>query len=653
VCGIAGLWDTSGRSSGEELAAVAERMTATLEHRGPDDQGVWSDPEAGVSLGSCRLAVVDLTKEGHQPMASASGRFLVTFNGEIYNHAALRAELETIGQRFRGRSDTEVLLAAVEEWGLHGALERFNGMFAIALWDRRDRRLHLARDRLGEKPLYHAWLGRTLVFGSELKALRTHPAFVPEIDRDVLALFLRHKYVPAPRSIYRGVWKQPPGTVITLGPDGGPETTKPQAYWSLADVIERGLADRFPGTATEAAEELDGLLRDAVALRMIADVPLGAFLSGGTDSSTVVALMQAQSGQPVRTFTIGFTDPAWDESPDARRVAELLGTDHTDVVATPDEALAVIPRLPEVYDEPFADSSQIPTRLVSELARASVTVALSGDGGDEVFGGYNRYGWAPAMWRRFGWLPGPARRGLAGALTTLSPAGWDGVLRVAGPVLPRAASQRLAGEKLHKLARALRADGPDAMYGVLTSHWQDPAAVAIGASENGRSSRGGGSGFVRRMMFLDSVGYLPDDILTKLDRATMSVSLEGRVPYLDHRVVEFAWRLPMEMKVAGGTGKLILRRVLDRYVPMSLVQRPKMGFGVPIGEWLRGPLREWAQSLIEPTRLRRDGYLRPEPIRASWDDHQSGRRNRQYELWDVLMFQAWLDASRRPVEAAR
>jgi asparagine synthase (glutamine-hydrolysing) len=647
MCGVAGLWDLSGSTPADQLGALADRMTRTLRHRGPDDEGVWTDPEAGLSLGSRRLAIVDLTAEGHQPMTSASGRYVVAFNGEVYNHPDLRRQLEAGGSRFRGRSDTEVMLAVIERWGLEGALRRFNGMFALALWDRHARSLHLARDRLGEKPLYHGWIGRTFVFGSELKVLRAHPAFDAEVDRDALALFLRHKYVPAPRSIYRGVWKQPPGTVLSVRSDGNPASTNPVPYWSALDAVEAGLSNPFAGSEDEAEHELDALLRDAVGLRLIADVPLGAFLSGGVDSSTVVAMMQALTDRPVRTFTVGFADPAWDESVDARRVAEHLGTDHTEVVVSPAEAMGVIPRLAETYDEPFADSSQVPTLMVAELARRDVTVALSGDGGDEVFGGYNRYAWAPDVWRRYGWLPATARRGLAGALTAVSPAGWDRALRTAGPILPRSAKQRLAGEKLHKLARALRADGPEGMYGVLTSHWLEPSAVVVGTAVNGEPSASGVPGFARRMMYQDTVTYLPDDILVKLDRATMSVSLEGRVPFLDHRVVEFAWRLPIRMKVRGGEGKWILRRVLDRYVPRSLVERPKMGFGIPIGTWLRGPLRDWTESLLDPTRLRGEGYLRPGPVRAAWEDHLSGRRNRQYELWDVLMFQSWLDSSVR------
>ena len=645
MCGIAGLLDADAR----DLPGVLEAMTETLRHRGPDDDGLWTDPEAGIGLGSRRLAVVDLSEEGHQPMDSASGRYVLAFNGEIYNHLDLREELEGMGHRFRGRSDTEVLLEAVDRWGLRGALERSNGMFAVALWDRQTRRLSLARDRLGEKPLYYGRLGGGFGFASELKALRVHPGFRPEIDRDALALLLRHKYVPAPGSIYRGIRKLPPASVLTIDQEVRGEPA-PAAYWSAAEAAERGTFEPFRGPAAEAEEVLDELLRDAVGRRMIADVPLGAFLSGGVDSSTVVALMQARSDRPVRTFTIGFRDAAYDESADARRVAGHLGTDHTELLVTPEEAMEVIPALPEIYDEPFADSSQIPTYLVSRLAREHVTVSLSGDGGDEVFGGYNRYLWADAVWRRFGWMPAGLRRAVAGTLLSVSPRGWDSLATRLGPLLPNAARQRVPGEKVHKLARALRADGPEGLYGTLVSHWQDPASVVLGANGGGSSTRLDGAalpGLTRRMMYTDTVTYLPDDILVKLDRATMAVSLEGRVPYLDHRVVEFAWRLPLGMRARDGQGKWLLRRVLDRYVPRDLVERPKMGFGLPIGAWLRGPLRDWAESMLHPTRLRREGYLDPRPVRAAWAEHLSGRRNRQYELWDVLMFQAWLEVSSR------
>jgi asparagine synthase (glutamine-hydrolysing) len=646
MCGFAGLL---AEGQGTDMEPVVSAMTETLRHRGPDDDGVWFDASAGIGLGSRRLAIVDLSPLGHQPMSSASGRYVLAYNGEIYNHTTLRGELEGMGFRFRGRSDTEVLLAAVERWGLLGALERSNGMFAFALWDRQERRLHLARDRMGEKPLYYGFVGNTMVFASELKALRAHPSFAPEIDREALASFLRYKYVPAPRSIFRGIRKLPPGSYVSLA-QGMSILPEPIRYWSLAEVVDRGVGEATTVDGTDATEELDALLRDAVRIRMEADVPLGAFLSGGIDSSTIVALMQAQSRDPVRTFTIGFHDATYDEARHARRVAEHLGTDHTELYVTAEEAMSVIPRLPGIYDEPFADSSQIPTFLVSELARRTVTVSLSGDGGDELFGGYNRYVWAPQLWRRFGRFPPVVRRAIIGALLLVSPRGWDVLGKGLSPFLATRMKQSNQGEKLHKLALSLRSDDADGMYLSLVSHWQDPSTLVVGDGFDGRiSTDDDGPAHMQlpaRMMYLDSVTYLPDDILTKLDRATMAVSLEGRVPYLDHRVVEFAWRLPFQMKVGEAKGKRILRQVLDRYVPLELVDRPKWGFGIPLGGWLRGPLREWAESLLDQRRLRDEGFLKPEPIRAAWREHQAGRRNRQYELWDVLMFQAWLESIR-------
>jgi asparagine synthase (glutamine-hydrolysing) len=649
VCGLAGILDPRAQTSGPELEAIVSAMAGTLHHRGPDDSGTWVDPTAGIALGSQRLAVIDLTAEGHQPMVSASGRYVVAFNGEIYNFPALRTELEGKGHRFRGYSDTEVLLAATEEWGPERALERFNGMFAYALWDAGERTLLLARDRLGEKPLYCGWAGRTLIFGSELKALRVHPAFRAEIDRDAVALYLRHKYVPAPHSVYRAVSKLPPGSFLTIDREG--RASDPTVYWAVSDAASRGLSDPFQGSVEEAAEAMDALLRDAVALRMVADVPLGAFLSGGIDSSTIVALMQAQSARPVRTFTVGFHEDSYNEAREAKRVAGHLGTDHTEVYVTAEEARSVIPRLPEIYDEPFADSSQIPTFLVAELARRHVTVSLSGDGGDEVFGGYLRHFWAGTVWKRTEWMPRALRRALSAGLTSLSPDAWDSVMRIAGPLLPGTARQRNPGDKLHKLAGALGADRPYELYLALVSHWRNPASVVRGVTDGvplDREWDGATAGdFTEQMMLLDSETYLPDDILAKLDRATMAVSLEGRVPYLDHRVVELAWRLPLSMKVGDHRGKLLLRRILGRYVPLQLVERPKMGFGVPVSDWLRGPLRGWAEELLDAGRLRAEGFFNPAPIRAAWRDHLSGRLNREFELWDILMFQSWLESNER------
>ncbi len=626
-------------------------MADTLRHRGPDDAGVWSDGGGFLALGHRRLAVVDLSSEGHQPMTSGSGRYVVSFNGEVYNHRALRSELTRAGLRFRGHSDTEVLLAAVERWGLLGALPRLNGMFGFALWDRESRRLHLVRDRLGEKPLYYGSIGPAFVFGSELKALRAHRAFAGEIDREALVLYLRHNCVPAPRSIYRGVKKLPPGTVLTVAPGRG--VPVPVPYWSLREMAEQGLEHRFTGYPREAMEALDELLHQAVGMRMEADVPLGAFLSGGIDSSTVVALMQAQASRPVRTFTIGNTHAAFDEAREARAVASRLGTDHTELYVTPADAMAVVPDLPTIYDEPFADSSQIPTVLVSRLARKDVTVSLSGDGGDELFGGYNRHLWAEAIHRKVGSFPGTLRRGVARLLTLLSQETWEAVLGRVEPVLPMSARARVVGDKVYKVAEVLRADDDDGVYRALASHWKDPGTL-VGVAEPERDGEmpavpPGLEGLTERMMFLDTVTYLPDDILTKLDRASMSVALEGRVPLLDHRVVEFAWRLPLSMKVGNGQGKRILREVLHRYVPQAMVERPKTGFGVPIGSWLRGELRDWAEALLEPRRLRHEGFFDPEPIRQRWDEHLAARRDWQYDLWDVLMFQAWLDQERPSV----
>ena len=578
-------------------------------------------------------------------MVSACGRYVIAFNGEIYNHQELRGELGELA--WRGHSDTETMLAAIAHWGLEAALQRFVGMFAFALWDCRERALHLARDRFGEKPLYYGRMGNAFLFGSELKALQQHPAWRGEIDRNVLALYLRHNHVPAPYSIYKGISKLPPGTLLTLGAETWGEAV-PRPYWSLRKIAESGIAQPFAGSEGEAVETLDGLLRSAVRGQMMADVPLGAFLSGGVDSSLVVALMQAQSSRPVKTFTIGFSDAQYNEAEYAKAVARHLGTEHTELYVTPDQAREVIPRLPEIYDEPFADSSQIPTLLVAQLARQHVTVSLSGDGGDELFGGYNRYLWADAIWRKVRWLPKIGRRALGGALTALPPRTWDRLFQAA----PSGLRQRTPGDKLHKLAEILAADSPEQVYLNLVSQWKTPAAVALGSREPQTllidpAQRSALPEFIQRMMLLDAVSYLPDDILTKVDRAAMAVSLETRTPFLDHRVAEFAWHLPLAMKINHGVGKWPLRQVLYRYVPQNLIERPKMGFAVPVGAWLRGPLINWAEDLLDEARLREEGYFDPAPIRRKWQEHLSGKRNWQDCLWNVLMFQEWLARQRR------
>lgn len=634
------------------MQALAGRMADRLRHRGPDDSGVWVDAAAGIALAHRRLAILDLSPLGRQPMTSASGDWIVAYNGEIYNFAELRAELEGRGHRFRGHSDTEVMLAAFEEWGLEASLKRFNGMFAFAAWHRSARTLYLARDRLGKKPLYYGWAGNAFLFASELKALRAHPAFRREIDPGALALFLRHNYIPHPYSIYRGIRCLAPGTALAIPESAAGETPPAVVYWSHKLVAEQGIQHPVE-EAAEALERLDALLRDAVRLRMIADVPLGAFLSGGIDSSLIVALMQRQSSRPVMTFSIGFHEQGFDEAAYARAVAAHLGTDHTELYVSPAEARDVIPSLPEIYDEPFADASQIPTFLVSKLARGRVTVSLSGDGGDELFGGYSAYLSNLRFWRRYGRLPLPVRRLVAAAARALSPEAWDGIFAHLKPVVP-AARRSSAGLRLLRLAVALAQDSEEGVYCSLLSHWQPPLTPLAGIEEpptafRDPARRAALSGFAERMMYLDMISYLPDDILVKVDRASMAVSLEVRCPLLDYRVAELAWRLPLALKIRDGKGKWILRQLLYRYVPPELVERPKAGFSPPVGNWIRGPLREWAEELIRPARLASDGLFDPAPIRAVWDQHLRGSFDWGMLLWPVLIFQAWRQAQSQPV----
>lgn len=650
MCGIAGIWTTE--NSGRDLCAIAERMAASIRHRGPDDGGCWDDTGDGIALSHRRLSIVDLSPLGHQPMLSPSGRYVIAFNGEVYNHRELRRDLlaESGNLRFRGHSDTEVMLAAIDARGLEPAVRSFVGMFAFALWDRAERRLHLVRDRLGIKPLYFGRAGRALVFGSELKALAVHPDFDGAISRNALTLLLRYNSIPAPYSIYETVRKLLPGTIVTwASPDSDPRISR---FWSAMDVAERGRRERFAGTDDEATSELDRRLRDSVALRMLADVPVGAFLSGGVDSSTVVALMQAQARRPVKTFSIGSSDTRLNEAQYAKEVARHLGTDHTEMYATPRDAMDVIPDLATIYDEPFADSSQIPTYLVSRLARPHVTVALSGDGGDEVFAGYNRHVWVPAIWKKVGWVPRVLRDAGGHALTMMPPETWNRGFDRVGRVLPKALTHRSPGDKLHKLSAVLAASSPEAMYLGVSSHWPSPDRIVVGAVEppttlTDAASRPGLDDVTERMLYFDLVTYLPDDILTKVDRASMAVSLEARVPLIDHRVVEFAWTLPLSMKIRDGQSKWLLRRVLRQYVPDSLIERPKSGFGLPIAGWLRGPLRDWAENLLNRRRLEQEGFFHPDAIVRKWSEHLSGRRNWDTHLWGVLMFQSWYEANAR------
>jgi asparagine synthase (glutamine-hydrolysing) len=636
MCGLTGL--IAPEATSDELSSQVRRMCDALVHRGPDDEGEWIDAEAGVALGFRRLAILDLSPAGHQPMVSRSGRYVTTLNGEIYNFEELRRELDG---PWRGHSDTEVLLAAFDAWGIEAALQKFIGMFAIAVWDRVARRLTLIRDRMGVKPLYYGFTGPygfagpAFVYASELKALRRHPHFEGRIDRGALQMYLRYMYVPAPWSIYEGISKLMPGTMLRFDP--AKRTMETTTYWSVWDAATRGVAERFRGSEEEASHELERLLRDAVRLRMVSDVPIGVFLSGGVDSSLVAALMQAQSDGPVRTFAMGFSDAAYDEAPFAAAVARHLGTHHTEMYVTADDAVGVIPKLAAMYDEPFADSSQIPTHLVAQLARRHVTVALSGDGGDELFGGYNRYFIGQKLFHRLAAIPRPLRPLLGRMLTAVSPRAWD---RVLSGIL----RQLRPGERIHKVARVLAAGDPDAMYFELVSHWSN---VVIGESERPGPLADRGSwppleDPVERMMYFDQLSYLPDDILTKVDRASMAMSLEVREPLLDHRLVEFAWTLPLSMKVRGAKGKRVLRRVLDRYVPHALIERPKMGFGMPLETWLRGRLRDWAESLLDERTMRAQGLLDPRPIREKWDEHVAGKGEWKYHLWAVLMLQSWL-----------
>jgi len=645
MCGVAGVLARRGSLTEGALDAVIERMIAPIVHRGPDDAGMWRDAAAGIGLGFRRLAILDLSEAGHQPMRSSTGRYTMVFNGEIYNYRDLSKELETRGTRWRGHSDSEVILAAFERWGVDGAVRRLVGMFAIAVWDAEAGRLSLVRDQLGIKPLYVYAKTGVVAFASELKALRAAPDFDSTIDREALTAYLRYLYVPAPRSIFRHVIKLLPGHLVHITDPGSP-LPAPEMYWSAEDAAHRGLADVFDGSDAEAIEQLDTLLGDAVSRQMQSDVPLGALLSGGVDSSVVVALMQKMSARPAQTFSIGFDHPEYNEAPFAAGVAQHLRTSHTQLIVTDRDALDVVPRLPTMFDEPFADSSQIPTFLVCQLARRSVTVALSGDGGDELFGGYHRYVRGQRLVGLVGRTPSPARRLLAGAVRSLPPSALDSIASGVATMLPPRLRVRRPGDKVDSLGALLDATDATARYRSMVSAWQRPESVAGGQPEpSGRFEQLLGADLgtlIERMMLADQAVYLPDDLLAKTDRASMAVSLEVRVPLLDHRLVEFSWRLPVTMKIRDGRGKWILRQVLNRYVPASLVDRPKMGFEVPIAAWLRGSLRDWGEQLVSESRLRDSGFD-PAPVRRAWDDLHRGRGGMAHGLWGVLMYQAWAE----------
>lgn len=640
MCGILGVFGKGSVLSASQI----KNLLDSLNHRGPDDSGIWQDKTQQVLLGHTRLSILDTSYAGHQPMASSDDRFVIVFNGEIYNHQELRNKLEF--REWRGHSDTETLLACFKSWGVEKTLQATIGMFALALWDNNEKKLILARDRVGEKPLYYGFVEGTLIFGSELKALRAFPYFKAEIDRDVLALYMRHNMIPAPHCIYKGFAKLQPGTWLELSGSciEQKEIPQPKIYWSACDVAKDGVRTNFLGTPNDAVDELERLIKNSIDQQMVADVPIGAFLSGGIDSSTIVSLMQNQSVSRIKTFTIGLHEKNYNEAMHAKAVAKYLGTDHTELYVTPGEAMSVIPDLPTLYSEPFADSSQIPTFLVSKLAKQQVTVSLSGDAGDELFCGYNRYQITKKHWSKLSMLPVSLRTVLAKGIHSFSPQAWNNL----AAYMPGAKRFNNIGDKLHKGAGVLDSRSVEELYLGLVSAHPDPTTLVIDAKEpstlvSGNTPDLTGLSEIERMMALDLITYLPDDILVKVDRAAMGVSLETRVPFLDHRIVEFAWSLPQSIKLREGQTKWPLRQVLYRHVPRELIERPKMGFGIPLDKWLRAPLRDWAESLLDESRLRKEGFFHPEPIRALWSEHLSGKQNRAYLLWSVLMFQAWLE----------
>jgi asparagine synthase (glutamine-hydrolysing) len=647
MCGFSGFLGFN-KLCKEDVKNITLNMCSKIQHRGPDNRGYWTDFDSEITLAHNRLSILDLSDAGKQPMSSNNGRFVIVFNGEIYNHLELRYELcksnHGKGHLWIGKSDTETLLACIEYWGIEKTLNKLVGMFAFALWDKREEKLLLARDRIGEKPLYYGWQKNVFLFGSELKALRCHPEFQREINRNALAKYLRFSYLPTPFSIYDNIYKLQPGCFLEINSTVSEKLLHPKTYWSFPLIVNEASSNPFIGSESDATDHLEKLISESIKGQMLSDVPLGAFLSGGIDSSLIVALMQKQSQSNVKTFTIGFDENMFNEANYAKAVAQHLGTDHNELYVTSKDALSIIPNLPTIYDEPFADISQIPTFLVSKLAKSQVSVCLSGDAGDELFCGYNRYILTNSLWRKIELLPLFLRRLISSGIISFSPDAWNRVFTFA----PNKYKIGSIGDKLHKGANLLDVNSFDDLYSRFISHWQNPSELVIGASPTSNYLTEkhpvlNETDIISKMMAFDTTTYLPDDILVKVDRAAMSVSLETRIPLLDHRVIDFAWRLPHSMKLKNGTSKWILRKILDKYVPRNLIDRPKMGFGVPIDSWIRGPLREWAESLIDVSRLNNEGFLNSSMIRKKWEEHLSGKRNWQYAIWNVLMFQAWLE----------
>lgn len=639
MCGFTGFWQFNKQTFNKPYDKIALEMAARISYRGPDDEGAWVDQDAGLALGHRRLSILDLSSAGHQPMQSRSQRFIIAYNGEVYNAPDIRSELEEIGISFRSHSDTEVMLEAMEQWGVHKAVQKFIGMFAFALWDKKEKSLYLVRDRLGIKPLYWGRHQGVLFFGSQLRSFQAHPLWSPTINRQALVSYFRFNYVPTPLTIYEDFNKLPPGTILKVDSQG---QTEEQVYWNFKTLAEDNSHHRRSFSDRDTIDQLEVLLKDAVNKRLLSDVPLGAFLSGGVDSSTVVALMQHQSAKPVKTFSIGFHEDAYNEAHHAKEVAKHLKTDHHELYLASGEAQDIIPNLCDWYDEPFADSSQIPTYLVSRMTREHVTVALSGDGGDELFAGYSRYFLGQSLWKKISRVPLPMKNLVAAALRTVSPAAWDQI----DCLIPSRIRPQHVGDKVYKLANVFQTSGLPQFYKSLVSQWETPIDLVSGENEVDLWTEhnlypSSTLTWTEQMQFLDTLTYLPDDILTKVDRASMAVSLEARVPLLDHRVVEFAWSMPESQKIRLGQGKWALRQILYRYVPKEMIERPKMGFGVPIGVWMRGAMREWAETLLSECALKNNG-LNPGPIRQRWEEHLSGRRNWEYSLWSVLMYQSWI-----------